>query len=324
MTPGPQIRVLFRVAAGPRLGYGHLVRARVLSRALGLSRPAVVVRGPQPARAAARRLGMTALSGAPAALLARLRPDVLVLDDPSATAAAGWCRAGQGRGVPVVSLHDLGLAFCGADLSIDGSLESPTVAVAGRVLRGTRYTVLDPAVGVLRRGRQSTRRILIALGGGPRPGVAGRLASAIRRLAPDAEVRIAGGFAGRPRSSGDGVRWLGVVPGLAGELAGCAVAVTAGGVTMYEAAALRTPVVAWPVVAAQLPAVNAFARHHLAIPVLPGPARVGRAAEAVLRLLPVGRIRPATAEARALDGRGAGRVAAEIRRLARRAQGRAA
>ena len=37
MTPSSDLRVLFRVAAGPRRGFGHLVRSLSLARALGIT-----------------------------------------------------------------------------------------------------------------------------------------------------------------------------------------------------------------------------------------------------------------------------------------------
>src|SRR4051812_31295635 len=121
-TSSPPVRALFRIAAGPRLGFGHLVRARALARALGIERPLVSVRGPASARSSATRLRMQVLGGTPCALVARVRPEVIVLDDPSAVAARPWCRAAREAGVPVASVHDLGTAFCGSDLAIDGSL----------------------------------------------------------------------------------------------------------------------------------------------------------------------------------------------------------
>ena len=52
--------VVFQAAAGPRLGFGHLVRCRSLARALGLT-PRVWVRGSAATRAAARALGCEVL-----------------------------------------------------------------------------------------------------------------------------------------------------------------------------------------------------------------------------------------------------------------------
>ena len=52
--------VVFRVAAGPRLGFGHLVRCRSLARALSVT-PRVWLRGSAATRAAARALGCQVL-----------------------------------------------------------------------------------------------------------------------------------------------------------------------------------------------------------------------------------------------------------------------
>ena len=48
--------VVFHVAAGPRLGFGHLVRCRSLARALGVT-PRAWVRGSAATRASARAMG---------------------------------------------------------------------------------------------------------------------------------------------------------------------------------------------------------------------------------------------------------------------------
>src|SRR5262245_49304943 len=119
------VRVMFRLAAGSRLGFGHLVRGRALARALGVDRVDVSIRGGSAARQLARRFGMELHEGAAADTLQRVEPDVLVIDDPSRAAAERWCRVARAQHVPVVSIHDLGLAFCGADLAIDGSIVPP-------------------------------------------------------------------------------------------------------------------------------------------------------------------------------------------------------
>jgi UDP:flavonoid glycosyltransferase YjiC (YdhE family) len=90
------------------------------------------------------------------------------------------------------------------------------------------------------------------------------------------------------------------------------VAVTGGGVSLYEAAALDTPVVSWPVVAAQHRTVVEFQRRGLATTVLPGPRRVARVVNAVLAAI-ADTSRRRSSEA--VDGLGAARVAAAIRTL---------
>ena len=267
---------------------------------------------------------MQVLSGTPGSLLARVRPEVLVLDDPSAVAARPWCLAARRAGVPVASVHDLGTAFCGSDLAIDGSLVHP-----GRVRRledfpksilvGAAYAVLDGRVRTEPRRRHRRSPVLIALGGGPRRSVARRIALALREARPSLQVRVAGGFAPAAGDGRDGIAWLPPQPGLARELARCRVAVTGGGVSLYEAATLGAPVVAWPVVRAQYPTVNAFDRRGLAAAILPGPRRIARAVAAVLAAVdrPLPSVQPARAAG--LDGRGAIRVAAAVVRLARTA-----
>jgi spore coat polysaccharide biosynthesis predicted glycosyltransferase SpsG len=316
----PGVRVLFRLAAGSRLGFGHVVRGRALARALGLTRADVALRGAPAAQQLARRFGMRLHGGRPRAALDRVRPHVLVIDDPSRAAAGPWCRAARRAGIPVASVHDLGLAFCGADLVIDGSIVPPATRPRG-LLAGTGYCILDPSVVAERAQRRDPNTVLIALGGGTHLGSALAIADAVQDARPELRVRIAGGFASRKRPAGRGVVCLGPLDGLAPELARCAVAITGGGVSLYEAAALDTPVVAWPVVDGQRRTVVAFQRRGLAAAVLPGPHRIHRAVSAVLAALADTNPRR-TSET--IDGHGAARVAAAIERLAQRRSDEAA
>jgi spore coat polysaccharide biosynthesis predicted glycosyltransferase SpsG len=194
MTKGTPPRVLFRVAAGPRLGFGHLVRARALARALGIRRPRVALRGPALVERTASRLGFAIVRGTASDLLRRIAPDVLVIDDPSAVAARRWRRPAAALGVPVASVHDGGRAYCGADVSIDGSLVDRRAAgwpADGSILADTRYAILDPRIASARGARRRSASVLIALGGGPRVAVARKLARAIRRRRPDVDLAAA-------------------------------------------------------------------------------------------------------------------------------------
>jgi spore coat polysaccharide biosynthesis predicted glycosyltransferase SpsG len=135
---------------------------------------------------------------------------------------------------------------------------------------------------------------------------------------PHATVRIAGGFtppAGRRVL--DGVEWLGPQPSLVPLLASASAAVVAGGLTLYEAAALGVPVVAIPVVPAQRPTVRAFGQAGLA---LTGTSAASVSASLV-RLLTRPRVgRSMTRKGpRVVDGLGAHRVAGALEALMRRA-----
>src|SRR5262245_21157948 len=115
-----ELRVVFRVAAGPGIGYGHLVRCGVLARVLD-SPMQVALRAEGGADRAAERLGWTLLANDRSAIR-DTRADLVVIDDPSREHAAPWVDMARRAGVPVASIHDLGIGRLASDLSIDGSL----------------------------------------------------------------------------------------------------------------------------------------------------------------------------------------------------------
>lgn len=315
MTNGERLTVVFRVAAGPRVGFGHLVRCRSLARALGVT-PVVSIRGTWKTRALAASMGWTVLADD-----AVCAPDLIVVDDPGAEWAEAWVKKARRLGVPVASIHDLGLAHVASDLVIDG-----TIGGSGD-MRGPQFAILDPSIADLRRQtlHPVPNRVLIALGGGSHVlSLAGRLAKAIAARSPEASIRVVRGFsAGGP---GPGLRhatWVHAPNGLGRELADAHAAVVAGGVTLYEACALGVPVVALPVTAAQHLTVRAAACRGAAIDTGRPPVddcMVSRAADAVAALLQNDALRRRqSVEARKLvDGEGVFRVAARLKDLVMR------
>ncbi len=304
-------RVLFRVACGPGRGFGHIVRAARLGSALDARVWISVLGEPVPGVSRRVRVVHGGLS-----LLDALRPDLVVLDTPVAGDAARWLRAARRRGLPVASVHDAGIAPVASDLAIDGSLAARRpVAGASRTLLGPRFMIVDPAIARTRRVRQPGR-VIIALGGGPRVGLARAIAKALRTECPALRVQIAAGFAAPGDRIEAGVELLGPRRSLAPALARASVAVVAGGVTLYEAAALGVPVVAVPVVAGQRAAVTAFDRAGAAVAAPPrSPRRIARAAAALLGdASRAGQL--ARTARRLVDGRGTERVASALMRLA--------
>ena len=171
MTSCGDLSILFRASAGPRRGYGHLVRCRSLARALGV-RPLIALRGGPRVVETAVALGCDVIKGSASNLLRCLSPDVLVVDDPVAADARRWMRAARRVGCLVVSIHDLGLGCLDADLVIDGSITRNARARRGQTLAGPQYAVLDPApfdergdrhVGAAFRLRGTLRRTAVAL-----------------------------------------------------------------------------------------------------------------------------------------------------------------
>lgn len=310
--------VLFRVAAGPRLGFGHLVRCRSLARALGV--PAVVsVRGSTQTRALAASLGWTVIDGAPGSL-AKARVPLIVVDDPSPAEEARWVRRARRLGARVVTIRDLGGRGQRPDLCINGSVTARPWRGA-TALRGPRFAILDPSVAEARlAGREPcANRVLIALGGGAHVcALAAGLAHAIAERVPGVEIRIARGFSQRRVGPAlVGASWLTAPHGLARELAGAAVAVVAGGVTAYEACAIGVPAVALAVSPGQRRTIRAMARQG-AVCDGGGPSwdrtSSARVAQAVEKLMhPATGRRQARTAMRLIDGDGAFRVASRLR-----------
>ena len=315
--------VVFRAAAGPRLGFGHLVRCRSLARALGVT-PRVWVRGSAVTRAAARGLGCEVLPETLALGDVGAAP-VLVVDDPSPTAAAAWVRRARAAGVPVCTMHDAGRRRVPADLMVDGSVNVAPVDEPATLL-GPEFAVLDPGVRSRRRARRvpGHRRVCIALGGGAHVfALVPSLVAALAARAPGLEIRVARGFVSRPGlpalATGE---WL-AASQLAGALAGADVAIVAGGVTAYEACALGVPLVAVAVTAAQQPTVRALEDLGAAIDagLLRDRRSATRVAERTAQLLtaPATQRRLSAVGRVLVDGEGAYRVVAALRTLAARA-----
>jgi spore coat polysaccharide biosynthesis predicted glycosyltransferase SpsG len=318
MSALPEIRVLFRAAAGTRRGFGHLVRCRSLARALGV-RPLVCVRGTGAARDVALRIGCDVVNGSAKRLLAALKPDVLVIDDPIASHASGWIAAARAASLPVVTMHDLGLGCTDGDLVIDGSVTSPAPAARRHGAAGPSFSVLDPAVATTR--ARLRRGVLVSLGGGPRIELAGSIAREIVRLAPWVKVRVAGGFVSATSSAlqerQKNVTWVGPSANLLSELSRAKVAVVGGGVSLYEAAALGTASVGVPVVHAQRPTVAGFVSRGMALGSANGRPNTRQIADDVLKLLRDDLLRHRLGRngRRLVDGRGSERAARAIGRL---------
>jgi spore coat polysaccharide biosynthesis predicted glycosyltransferase SpsG len=314
-------RVIFRVAAGPRCGFGHLVRCRSLSHALGVD-PRVSVRGTAATRAVAASFGWTVIDVDSDRGLRAEKPALLVVDDPSAAATREWVRRARRLNIPVATIHDLGRDYAASDLIVDGSISSRSNSGQTAALGGPQFAILHPAFATMGQAQPNPRRVLIALGGGGHVlKLARHLCDEIARRAPVADIHVARGFVpGRRDPVLPAGRWVSAPDGLATELSQAAVAVVAGGVTLYEACALGIPVVALAVTSAQHKTIRDMA-HRGAVIDAGSPSAIDMAielaADLVSRLLDDERLgRRYSKTARTLvDGRGAIRVAERLRRL---------
>jgi spore coat polysaccharide biosynthesis predicted glycosyltransferase SpsG len=323
------LRVLFCAAAGPGRGFGHLMRCRTLARTLG-TKPLVALRGSRQTARVARKIGLVVSPTKPATLSGR-DVDLVVIDDPDARHARAWVRAARRAGIPAATVRDAGLTRVASDLSIDGSAV-PLPATHRADLQGVAFATVDPGIAAARlrpaiaaaRPRRTTRSsnlVVVTLGGGRhvrQQGVA--VARAIRELSPGARVQIIQGFGARSQSRlPQGCTWVRAPRGLTRVLARASVAVVAGGITMYEACALGTPVVVLPVVQAQRPAARALEVQGAVVDAAGGPQAeaVARAAALTSLLLarPLVAVRLGARAAAVVDGQGAGRVCQHLRAL---------
>lgn len=312
-------RCVFRVAAGPRVGYGHLMRARALAQCLDMD-VAISIRGGGAARRAA-----DAVAPLVADAEALRRADVLIVDDPNPRLGRSWIARARRVGVRSVSVHDDEHAH-DADLVICGSLGVSRPNTAAATLHGVRFYLLDRRIAGARHRRVASRQldaphIVVALGGGQHVRrIAQPLVDAIIARCPAADIAVAAGLSGSRRPALRNARWLWARHGLTRALLDADVAVVAGGVTLYEACALGVPAVGLAVVPGQRRAIRAFAGHGAVIDAGEASAidtRIRNAAAGVARLVGNGPLRLATSSrARKLvDGRGVHRVARRIRAL---------
>jgi spore coat polysaccharide biosynthesis predicted glycosyltransferase SpsG len=311
--------VVFRAAAGPRTGFGHLVRSQRLSKALGI--PAVVaLDAGSRAVNAASVLGCRIVAGARTSLLRTLAPSLLVVDHPTPHAASAWIREARKLGIPTASIHDLGIAPCDSDVSVDG-----TIAPGPMDLAGVKYAIIDPELRRVRKSRrpQTPPVVLIAFGGGHRKPLARAIARAIVAQRPDVEVRIACGFGAiETRPAERGITLVSQRTSLAQEYRNATVAVLAGGVSIYEACSVGLPAIGLAVVQAQRPTIAGLARCGAIVNGGSAPAQLAPTAKRVARLVreliddPGRRRALARSATRLVDGRGVERVAAALKRLA--------
>ncbi len=185
-------------------------------------------------------------------------PCGLVIDIRGEEASRLLAVEAKRRGIPVLSIHDLGLELLPSDVVVDGSVAPGTFSAgyAGIQHCGLSYLVLDPAFAAVNvRGRNPRReihRVVIALGGGDAgASFLHRILEGLRLWGREADVVGMRGFCEWGQADPATVDWSPVrfrwaerevsIPEL---LHGADLVFAAGGMALYESMCAGAPVAA--------------------------------------------------------------------------------
>ena len=313
-----RLAVVFAVEAGPDVGLGHLRRAQALGAVLRARGTAVRVLVDGEADAAASGTVPVAWTRDPALAcraLAESRPDAVVVD--SYRAAPDFFERLRTVTGCVVAIDDLADRPLPVHLVVNGAIHASRLPYRGaadtRFLLGPEYALLDPAFAEepAEARRERVARVLVALGGATDGAAIGAAAAAVRRALPDAALDLAvGPFSPAPAEIPEGASVHRGPRSLRALLRKADLAVTGGGMTLYEGLASGTPVVGLCLADNQRSNVDELCAAGIILGGAPSvEAALRRAAgDPALR-------RALSARGRRLvDGRGASRVADEVAR----------
>ena len=249
--------------AGPKQGFGHLRRCMILAGELRDCVQTVFVLRPDDrwSDVHLKAHGFKHQNSVFSDLWSEsaIRPAAIIIDTRLADGLNAFIQTAQEKNVPVLSLHDLGLNPLCSDIAVDGSINGASFGdlPARRTFTGTAYMILDPALQKLRRRRlraaSEIRSIFVALGGGDARKYFSRVLAGMRLWASETErkVEVTGmrGFVewGQDDFNEETLhplrfRWA---SGPAAEfLHDSDLAVTSGGISAYEALCSGTPLLA--------------------------------------------------------------------------------
>jgi spore coat polysaccharide biosynthesis predicted glycosyltransferase SpsG len=321
-------KVWIRTAAGPAIGFGHLRRSIALARLLEAVAQPIFLSDP--------RDEWTPRECAGAGWCCReFRSGCLGLDSPAIGIVIVDTREPEGldellreaheRKVTVVSIHDLGLNPIESDVVIDGSVMPGRGAKPDAVnYLGTEYLVLHPMYSeVNRRARRLSAEIssvFVNLGGGDARRFFPALLDGLRSWKPAIGIVAVSGFGswGRDMRDDFGIRWAGTNDPVWELFHEADAAITAGGLSSFEALCCGTPLLALSHDLYQQATVSALAQEGLCLDLGPGdclePSRIAALMDGLEQDL-AGRERKSAAGKLRVDGRGAVRVSRILEHL---------
>ena len=246
-----------RTAAGADIGFGHLKRSLALADLLSDCTNLLFLLDPEDLESrdlideAGRELVVLDIEKAWDLLP---EPSAVLIDTRIEKGLNILISGARERCIPVISIHDLGLNPIVSDIVIDGSIAPGRASDSGSSLySGTEYMVLDPVYRRYRikhkRIKQNIKSIFINLGGGNSLRFFSIIMEGLRLCEREFDVTGVHGFTAWGQDSFGNrdwsplhFRWESQSPEIA--LFSADLAITAGGISAYEALCVGTPLLA--------------------------------------------------------------------------------
>jgi spore coat polysaccharide biosynthesis predicted glycosyltransferase SpsG len=180
-------------------------------------------------------------------------PMAVLIDTRSSDGVNDLIRSAQNQGVPVISIHDLGLQLLPSDIIIDGSIAPKQLGPSFQPMSyrsGTDYMILDPIYSWLHQEkkqiRDSIQSIYVNLGGGDSARFYPAILEGLKLLEKEIEVVGVPGFISwgqeaLAQQNWGRLRFRWESHDLDRILFNADAAITAGGVSAYEALCAGTP-----------------------------------------------------------------------------------
>jgi UDP-2,4-diacetamido-2,4,6-trideoxy-beta-L-altropyranose hydrolase len=253
--------VWIRTTAGPFIGFGHLRRTIVLAQELSNCANPIFIVDPKDVwtREAAQNQGWRTALFEQAEIWSHLPiPAAILADTRDPSGMEALIAEASKRDIPCISIQDLGLNPLPADVVIDGSI-SPSIADRRRNKKesytGTSYMVLETSYCFLHRQakriREKLQSIVINLGGGDSRRFFPTILEGIMLHGGTLDVIGIPGFTSwgqvdlskrdwRPMR----FRWASIHDSIPKLLYRADLAITAGGLSAFEALCVGTPIMA--------------------------------------------------------------------------------
>lgn len=335
--PGYKIRptLWMRTASGPQIGFGHLKRCLIMARKLrDCCSPIFLIDDSD--RWSGEQIAAQGWNCCSKRLddLWGLLPDPvgILIDTRVSLGLDRLISAARKRSIPVISIHDLGLNPLASDIIVDGSiapLPESAIVPAAHYYRGTDFMVLDPAYSRLhKKQKQVPNRIgsvFINFGGGHSERFFLKVLSVLKQWSCDVEVIGVPGFIewGQEELRKNSLvpanfRW--VSHNIDRYLFQADLAITAGGISAYEALCTGTPLLALSYDSLQQSTIRTLAEKDACIDLGPGDQLDPKRLSEIISLLdanPERRRSLSLCGREVVDGRGAERISKVIRQSIR-------